>query len=348
MIEIKNLSKDYGKIKAIKNLNFTVNKGEIMGFLGPNGAGKSTTMKIITGFIPPTEGTVIIDEMDIMDNDYQTKRKIGYLPENPPLYNDMTVKAYLKFVGEIKGLKKADLNARVNEVLGMLGIEDVANRLIRNLSKGYKQRIGLAQAIISDPDVLVLDEPTIGLDPAQIIEIRDLIKKLGKDRTIILSSHILPEVSQICERVAIINKGEIIAIDTPDNLSKKLKESNVIETRIIGEQEKVIEAIKKIKGVTGVEAIGEKEKGSIDYRIEADSQTDLRQDLFKVMSDNKANIIELKTVDLSLEDVFLQLMTNEAEVTEDKEEVENKEEKASGKEAEIKEDKEEKEEEIHE
>lgn len=311
LIEVKNLSKNYGKIKAIKNLNFTVDNGEILGLLGPNGAGKSTTMKIITGFINPTEGTVIVDGFDIAEENMEAKKKIGYLPENPPLYNDMVVNSYLKFVGEIKGISKNNIQARVNEVMEMLNITEVSGRLIKNLSKGYKQRVGLAQAILGDPDVLILDEPTSGLDPNQIIEIRDLIRKLGKDRTIILSTHILPEVSQLCERVIIINNGEIVAIDTPDNLSDKFREKNLIEARIIGLQPQVVNIIKSINGVLKVDVLGEKERGAVDYKIESEKDIDIRSELFKVITENNFQIIELKSVNLSLEDIFLHLTTIE-------------------------------------
>lgn len=312
LIEVKGLSKTYGGIKAVKNLNFTVEKGEILGFLGPNGAGKSTTMKIITGYISPTEGTVLIDGLDIVDKDIEVKKKIGYLPENPPLYSDMTVEAYLRFAAEIKDIKKTNVKARANEVIELLNLEDVRGRLIKNLSKGYKQRVGLAQAILGDPELLILDEPTIGLDPNQIIEIRDLIRKLGKDRTIILSTHILPEVSQLCERVIIINKGEIVAIDSPENLSNRFKDVNTIEARIVGAFSEVSEVIRGIDGVKRVDMLGEKEKGSIDYSIETNADIDIRPELFKRMAETGHQIIELKTIKLSLEDIFLQLTAAEA------------------------------------
>ena len=319
MIEVKGLSKTYGGIKAVNNLNFTVGKGEILGFLGPNGAGKSTTMKIITGYISPTEGTVLIDGLDIFDNSIEVKKKIGYLPENPPLYSDMTVVSYLYFVAEIKDIKKTNIKARVSEVIEMLNLEDVRKRLIKNLSKGYKQRVGLAQAILGDPDLLILDEPTIGLDPNQIIEIRDLIRKLGQDRTIILSTHILPEVSQLCERVIIVNKGEIIAIDSPENLSNKFKDVNTTEARIMGAYAEVSEVIRLIDGVKRVDILGEKESGSIDYSIETNTDIDIRSELFKRMAENGHQIIELKTVRLSLEDIFLQLTTADVSLEDKKE-----------------------------
>ena len=234
MIEIQNLTKKFGQITAVDDLNFTVNKGEILGFLGPNGAGKSTTMNIITGYLPSTEGTVKVDGFDIMESPTEVKKRIGYLPEHPPIYMDMTVKEYLDFVSDLKLVERRQKKAQMNNVMELVNITDVRDRLIKNLSKGYKQRVGLAQALIGSPDVLVLDEPTAGLDPKQIIEVRKLIKTLGKKHTIILSSHILPEVSAVCERVVIINKGKIVAVDTPDNLSKGLGIASRLSVTIDG------------------------------------------------------------------------------------------------------------------
>ena len=282
MIEIKNIFKKFGNHIALKDISFTVEKGEILGFLGPNGAGKSTTMKIITGFIQPTEGTVILDGFDILDNDIEVKKRIGYLPENPPLYNDMTVTEYLTFVCEIKGIR--GIKPRVDEVVEMVNLSEVKNRLIKNLSKGYKQRVGLAQAVLGNPDVLILDEPTIGLDPSQIIEIREVIKELGKDRTIILSSHILPEVSQICDRVIIINNGQIVAEDTPQNLSNRTTNSIVISARIIGDSAKILNLINEIQGVNKATIIGELEAGTSDFKIESNQDTDIRKDLFNIIA----------------------------------------------------------------
>lgn len=312
MIEVKNISKKYGKNIALNDVSFVVEKGEILGFLGPNGAGKSTTMKIITGFIQPTSGTVVVDGFDILEDVMEVKKRIGYLPENPPLYNDMTINEYLCFAAEIKGIKS--INPRVDEVLGMMNLTQVRDRLIKNLSKGYKQRVGLAQAILGNPEVLVLDEPTIGLDPSQIIEIREVIRELGKDRTIILSSHILPEVSQICDRVIIINNGQIVAIDTPENLANKTKSSNIINARIIGEASKILNIINDIEGVIKVQIVGEFEYGTSDFKIESNQDIDIRKDLFNVIAQNDYTIVELSTTKLSLEDVFLQLTTNEAQV----------------------------------
>lgn len=311
MIEVINLSKSYGKVKAINNLNFTVKKGEVLGFLGPNGAGKSTTMNIITGYIPSSEGTVKVDGFDIFEDPEEVKKRIGYLPENPPLYQDMTVESYLLFVSQLKRVPRKVRKSNVQEVMELVNIGDVKNRLIKNLSKGYKQRVGLAQALIGNPEVLILDEPTIGLDPKQIIEIRNLIKTLAKDRTIILSSHILPEVSTICERVIIINKGEIVAIDTPHNLSNMLTGSTRLFVRIIGDADVIVESIKTIEGVKDVEIKEKKEEDSTDFIIETEPSIDIRKTLFFKMAENKTPIVEMKPYGLSLEEVFLQLTTSE-------------------------------------
>lgn len=234
MIEIQNLTKSYGQIKAVDDISFTVEKGEVLGFLGPNGAGKSTTMNIITGFIPSTEGTVKVNGFDIMESPAEVKRRIGYLPELPPLYMDMTVSEYLNFAADLKNVSKRQKKSQMTDIMDLVKLTDVRGRLIKNLSKGYKQRVGLAQALMGNPEVLILDEPTVGLDPKQIIEIRKLIKALGKQHTIILSSHILPEVSAVCERVVIINKGKIAAVDTPENLSKGMGTVSKISATIAG------------------------------------------------------------------------------------------------------------------
>lgn len=313
MIEVKNLSKSYGKFKAIDNLNFKVEKGEILGFLGPNGAGKSTTMNIITGYIPSTEGTVTLEGYEVLEDEKEVKKRIGYLPENPPLYLDMTVESYLTFVSQLKQVPKRNRDTNVNEVIELVKLQDVRGRLIKNLSKGYRQRVGLAQALIGNPEVLILDEPTVGLDPKQIIEIRNLIKSLGKDRTIILSSHILPEVSAICDRVIIINKGEIVAEDTPQNLSNLTSGTNRLSVQIEGASEKVLEVLNGIEGVKKTEVTGESQDGSADYLIEAEQSTDIRKLLFFALAENKLPILEMKLHKLSLEEVFLQLTEAEEE-----------------------------------
>lgn len=314
MIEIQNLTKRYGQIKAVNNLNFTVEKGEILGFLGPNGAGKSTTMNIITGYLPSSEGTVKVDGFDIMESPREVKKRIGYLPELPPVYLDMTVKDYLNFVADLKLVDKKQKKSQLSDIMELVKIGDHRERLIKNLSKGYKQRVGLAQALVGSPDVLILDEPTVGLDPKQIIEIRKLIKALGKEHTIILSSHILPEVSAVCERVVIINKGEIAAIDTPENLSKGFGSASKLMVTISGPKNSVENAIREIYGVKYVEAGAEKDRESISYVVESDKDIDVRKPLFFAMAKLGYPIVELKSMSMSLEDIFLQIVTQEKEV----------------------------------
>ncbi len=314
MIEIQNLSKNYGQIKAVKNLNFTVEKGEILGFLGPNGAGKSTTMNMITGFVPSTEGTVKVCGYDITKEPEEVKKRIGYMPELPPLYLDMTVKEYLTFISELKQVERGKRKSQISDIMELIKITHVKGRLVKNLSKGYKQRVGLAGALIGNPDVLVLDEPTVGLDPKQIIEIRKLIKALGKEHTIILSSHILPEVSAVCERVVIINKGEIAAIDTPENLSKGFNSASRLSVTVAGPKKSIMSGIRDIYGVKNVEENIEKEKDIVNYIIESDNEIDIRRPLFFAMAKLGYPIIELKSMDMTLEDIFLQITTEEKEV----------------------------------
>ena len=314
MIEIQNLTKSYGQIKAVDDISFTVEKGEVLGFLGPNGAGKSTTMNIITGFIPSTEGTVKVCGYDIMENPAEVKKRIGYLPELPPLYMDMTVSEYLNFVAELKDVSSKQKKSQISDILELVKLVDVRSRLVKNLSKGYKQRVGLAQSLLGNPEVLILDEPTVGLDPMQIIEIRKLIKALGKQHTIILSSHILPEVSAVCERVVIINKGKIAAIDTPENLSKGMETISKLSVTIDGPKSSIISSIEGVYGIKYVEPHIEKSKDVIEYIIESDKDIDIRRPLFFAMAKAGYPIIELKSLDLSLEEIFLQLTTQEKEV----------------------------------
>ena len=314
MIEIQNLTKRYGQIKAVNNLNFTVEKGEVLGFLGPNGAGKSTTMNIITGYIPSSEGTVKVNGYDILESPKEVKKLTGYLPEQPPVYMDMTVKEYLNFVADLKMVDKKLKRNQLSDIMELVKIGDHRNRLIKNLSKGYKQRVGLAQALIGNPQVLVLDEPTVGLDPKQIIEIRKLIKALGKEHTIILSSHILPEVSAVCERVVIINHGEIAAIDTPDNLSKGFGVATKLMVTVDGPKSSIENAIREIYGVKYIEAGVEKEREAFSYIVESDKEIDIRKPLFYAMAKLGYPILELKGLNLSLEDIFLQIVTQEKEV----------------------------------
>jgi ABC-2 type transport system ATP-binding protein len=315
LIQVEKLTKKYGQHLAAKNLNFTVNKGEILGFLGPNGAGKSTTMNIITGYISATEGTVKIDGYDVLEKPEEVKKRIGYLPEFPPLYTDMTVNEYLDFVCGIKKVGKIQKNNDMEKIMDLVRIADVRKRLIKNLSKGYKQRVGFAQALIGNPPVLILDEPTIGLDPKQIIEIRNLIKELGREHTIILSSHILPEVSAVCERVLIINKGEIVASGTPDSLSKHLNNSSRLSLRVAGPEKSVLKVLNDIPGVKLAEYNGTKEQETIDVLVEADKDVDIRKPLFFALSRAQYPILQMKSMDLTLEEIFLQLTTKEREVS---------------------------------
>ena len=314
MIEIQNLTKRYGQITAVNNISFTVDKGEILGFLGPNGAGKSTTMNIITGYIPSTEGTVKVDGYDILESPKEVKKRIGFLPEQPPVYMDMTVIDYLNFVADLKKVDKKQKRSQISDIMELVKIGDHRNRLIKNLSKGYKQRVGLAQALVGSPEVLILDEPTVGLDPKQIIEIRKLIKALGKEHTIILSSHILPEVSAVCERIVIINKGEIAAIDTPENLSKGLGSASKLSASISGPRSSVENAIRGIYGVRYVEAVSSRDSETTTYIIESDRDIDIRKPLFFAMAKLGYLLIELKSLSMSLEDIFLQIVTEEKEV----------------------------------
>ncbi|WP_058484877.1 ABC transporter ATP-binding protein [Defluviitalea phaphyphila] len=313
MIQVINLSKKYGNFNAVNNINFTVEKGEILGFLGPNGAGKSTTMNIITGYISATEGTVKVDGFDILEQPQEVKKRIGYLPEIPPLYVDMTVEEYLQFVCKIKKVKASDRKEMLNNIMNAVKINDVKSRLIKNLSKGYKQRVGLAQAMIGDPEVLILDEPTVGLDPKQIIEIRNVIKGLGKKHTIILSSHILSEVSAVCDKVLIINKGEVVAIDTPENLSKKLSQSNRILLRVKGPKKEVLNIIKNIEDISKAQFQGIKEEGTVDILAEGKEEKDIRENIFYALSKKNYPILMMKSIDLTLEEIFLQVTNGQKE-----------------------------------
>ena len=311
MIQIKDLTKRYGQHLAVDHLNFSVEKGEILGFLGPNGAGKSTTMNMITGYLSATEGSVTIDGMELVDHPMEVKRKIGYLPEFPPLYPEMTVGEYLDFVAEIKRVTPAEKKASLEKIMDLVKIGDVRGRLIKNLSKGYKQRVGLAQALVGNPPILILDEPTVGLDPRQIIEIRELIKELGKEHTVILSSHILPEVSAVCERVIIINKGRIVASDSPTNLSRRLTGGSHLVLRIAGSGPEVVGVLSKVTGVSNVRVQGEREPGTVDVVVEADGEADIRRALFFALSEARLPILLMKAEDLTLEEIFLQLITEE-------------------------------------
>ena len=310
MIEVVNLSKHYGDKKAVDGISFKAESGEILGFLGPNGAGKSTTMNILTGYISSTDGKALIDGIDILENPIKAKQKIGYLPEIPPLYVDMTVKEYLCYVYDLKKCK-LPRNTHLADICRLVKIENVYNRIIKNLSKGYKQRVGLAQALVGNPPVLILDEPTVGLDPNQIIEIRTLIKKLGRNHTVILSSHILSEVQAVCDRIVVINQGKIVADDTAQNLATSLSSDHRLLVRIDGPKDEV-EAI--IKGISGVEKVivnTEVEKGVWEYRIEAEENVDIRRELFKRLAQRNWYLLSSRSYELSLEDIFLKLTMGE-------------------------------------
>lgn len=306
MIEVTGLSKRYGTHLAVSDVNFSIEKGEVVGFLGPNGAGKSTIMNILTGYLSLTQGKVEIDGFDVSEYPEDAKKRIGYLPEIPPLYVDMKVREYLNFIYDLKKVKFPK-KAHIDEVMTLVKIDNVANRLIKNLSKGYRQRVGFAQALIGNPDVLILDEPTVGLDPKQIIEIRNLISRLGKNHTIILSSHILSEIQAVCKRVIIINKGQIIADDTPDNLSAQLSSDQSLVARIICSEKDMLDALSTIKGVKSVVSLGCKEQGSFDFLIEPEELCDIRGEVFSRVASRGKTLLSLTSNKVSLEQIFLRL-----------------------------------------
>jgi ABC-2 type transport system ATP-binding protein len=313
LIEVSNLTKKYGQNVAVDNISFTVSEGEIVGFLGPNGAGKSTTMNMITGYISSTQGSVKINGYDILEQPEEAKKRIGYLPELPPLYMDMTVEEYLNFVADLNSIKRADKAKVIAKVMETTQITHMKKRLIKNLSKGYKQRVGLSQALIGNPDVLILDEPTVGLDPNQIIEMRDVIKNLGKKHTIMLSSHILSEVSAVCDRVIIISKGKIVASDTPENLSKRLAQSNRLTVRVKGPKEEVVATLKAIDNVEKAYFQASREKDTVDIIVEGKDNTDIREEVFKVLTSKNYPILSMTSMDLTLEEIFLQVTKDEKE-----------------------------------
>lgn len=317
MIKVENLVKKYGDHIAVDNLSFEVEKGQIYGFLGPNGAGKSTTMNIMTGYLAASDGLVEINGHDILTEPEKAKKCIGYLPELPPLYPDMTVMEYLRFVAELKRVPKSERNGQIQEIMGMVEIEDVSERLIKNLSKGYKQRVGLAQAIIGYPDVIILDEPMVGLDPKQIIEIRELIKRLSENHTIILSSHILSEVSTICDYIMIISKGKLVASDTPEGLQKLMKKSTEIELTAFGDKDKAEEIISKIDHIQTYSFEDDSEENSIKLRILTEDNMDIRKELSIAFTSNDMPVLSMNKVEKSLEDIFLQLTESVNEDIED-------------------------------
>jgi ABC-2 type transport system ATP-binding protein len=311
VIEVQHLSKRYGPVTAVDDVSFRVERGEILGFLGPNGAGKTTTMRILTGYMPATAGKAIVAGFDVFDQPIDAKKRTGYLPETPPLYPDMTVHEYLTFVAKIKGVPSADRRVRVKRIMDRTRVAEMANRLCAKLSKGYKQRVGLAQALIHNPDVLILDEPTAGLDPKQIIETRQLIKELAGDHTIILSTHILPEVSQTCQRVVIINKGRVVAVDTPDNLTSRLRGSETMYVQVDTAGADIAASLVRMAGVTRV-AEADRRNGLVGYEVESESGRDIRRELARTIVSSGWGLTELRPMRMSLEEIFLSLTTDEA------------------------------------
>ena len=307
MIEVRNLVKKYGNHLAVDHLNFTVESGQIYGFLGPNGAGKSTTMNIMTGYLGATEGEVLINGHNILDEPEAAKHFIGYLPEMPPLYVDMKVREYLTFVAELKKIPKAEREEQIDKVIHMVQLGDEEERLIRNLSKGYKQRVGLAQAILGFPEIIILDEPTVGLDPKQIIEIRQLIRELAKEHTVILSSHILAEIQEVCDYIMIISKGHLVASDTPENLEKALSNQRQTELVAKGEMEKVQQILEGLEGIQKVEVTEGKEEGTTHVTFTSNPGTDSKEELFYAFAEAKCPLLQIVDSQTSLEDVFLEL-----------------------------------------
>lgn len=308
MIQVKDVTKKYGNFIAAKNLNFEIKHGEVIGLLGPNGAGKSTTMNMLTGFIEPSEGSIIINGKDIVKKAREAKKNIGYMPENVPLYLDLTVREFVTYMAELKLVQRKERKKQVEEIIKATGLEDVKNKLIRNLSRGYKQRVSMAGALVGKPEILVLDEPTVGLDPKQIIEIRELIKSLGKDHTVIISSHILSEISQICEKVIIINKGEIVAIDTPENLEKLVNENNSIIVTVEDKENKMPELSEKVEEISKVELVKDNEDGTKQYVVFPKDDIDLRKTLFYVLPKENITIFELRKSEATLEEAFIKLI----------------------------------------
>ena len=309
MIEVKNLTKKYGSHLAVDNISFTVEDGEILGFLGPNGAGKSTTMNILTGYISATSGSCSINGYDILSDSCEAKKRLGYLPEQPPLYLDMTVKEYLNFVYDLRKVKMPR-GPHIEEICRLVKIKDVYHRLIKNLSKGYRQRVGIAQALIGNPRVLILDEPTVGLDPKQIIEIRNLIRNLGKTHTVIVSSHILSEIQEVCSRVIVVNKGRIIADDTPEHLSNNLSNDHSLSLTVDAPKDKILDALKIVPGVKSAQYIRTVNDDINVFVVDPIMGYDIRRGIFDIMSAGKWPILELKSNQLSLEDIFLRLTSD--------------------------------------
>ena len=308
MIEVKNVTKKYGKAVAVDDISFEIKEGEIVGLLGPNGAGKSTTMNMLTGFIEQTEGEIIVDRYNMLKKPKKAKKEIGYMPEGVPLYMDLTVKEFVTYMAEIKKVNKKERKEKVEKIIEQTGLKDVEKKLVKNLSRGYKQRVSMAGALVGEPKILILDEPTVGLDPKQITEIRNLIKDLGKTHTIILSSHILSEVSQICNKVIIINKGKIVAVDTPENLENKVSNNNMIYVTVEDKDNKIESVKEKVQGIEKIELIKNNEDETKEYVIETAKDTDIRKEIFAELAKDNITIFEMKKADSTLEDAFMKLI----------------------------------------
>ena len=308
MIEVKNITKKYGSFTAVDNISFKIEEGEIIGLLGPNGAGKSTTMNMITGYIEPTEGEIVINGYDISKRPRKAKSQIGYMPEGVPLYSDLTVKEFVTYMADLKKVDRKTRKEKVEKIIEQTGLKDVEKKLTRNLSRGYKQRVSMAGALVGEPKILILDEPTVGLDPKQITEIRALIKELGKTHTVILSSHILSEVSQICNKVIIINKGKIVAVDTPENLEKKVASNNTTYVTVEDTENKMETIKETIPEIKEIKLIKENEDGTKQYALESDKDVDLRKIVFNEFAKENITIFEMKKADTTLEDAFMKLI----------------------------------------
>ncbi len=308
MIEVKNVTKKYGSFVAVDDISFTINDGEVVGFLGPNGAGKSTTMNMITGYIEQTEGNIIVDGFDTLKKSKKAKKEIGYMPEGVPLYTDLTVKEFVTYMAELRKVDRKTKKENVQKVLKETGLDQMQNKLIKNLSRGQKQRVSLAGTLVADPKILILDEPTVGLDPKQITEIRSLIKNLGKKHTVILSSHILSEVSQICDRVIIINKGKIVAIDTPENLEKKVSDNNIVYVTVEDKENKIDGIKEKITGIKEIKLIKENQDKTKQYEITGESDVNLNKTIFNEFAKENITIVEMKKAEATLEDAFMKII----------------------------------------
>ena len=308
MITVKNVCKKYGSFVAVDNISFEIDDGEIIGLLGPNGAGKSTTMNMLTGFIEPTSGKILINGFNISKKSKKAKANIGYMPENVPLYKDLTVKEFINYMAELKYVKGKDKKNMVSDIMAKTNLTDVQNKLIKNLSRGYKQRVSMAGALVGSPKILILDEPTVGLDPKQITEIRDLIKSLAKDHTIIISSHILSEISQMCEKVIILNKGKLVAIDTPENLENKVSKNNIILVTVEDSENKIKNVVKEIPEITEIKLIKKNDDNTIQYSLTAKENSDIRKIVFEKFAKEGITIFELKKSETTLEDAFIDLI----------------------------------------